>query len=81
MTTFIIFACSSEGVAARLYVRYVRYVHVRYVESTSLDDVPFWQLTQGDTRGDACWYHNWDGKVPNFGNWLGDGVREIILEA
>ena len=56
-------------------------VHVRYVESTSPDDVPFWQSTQGDTHGDACCYHNWDGKVPSFGNWLGDGVREIILEA
>ena len=52
----------------------------RYVESTS-PGVPFWQSTQGDTHGDACCYHNWDGKVPSFGNWLGDGVREIILEA
>ena len=56
-------------------------VHVLYVESTSPNDVPFWQSTQGDTHGDACCYHNWDGKVPIFGNWLGDGVREIILEA
>ena len=37
-------------------------VHVRYAESTSLDDVPFWQSTQGGTNRDSCCYHNWDGK-------------------
>ena len=56
-------------------------VHVRDVACTSRNDVPFWQSTQGDTQGDAFCNHNWDSKVPSFGNWFGDGVREIILEA
>ena len=56
-------------------------VHVRYVESTSPNDVPFWQSMQGDTHGDACCYHSWDGKVPSFGKWLGHAVREIIKDA
>ena len=56
-------------------------VHVRYVESTSPDDIPFWQSMQGDTHGDACCYYNWESKVPSFGSWFGDGVREFILDA
>ena len=56
-------------------------VHVRYVKSTSPDDVLFWPLTQGETHGDANCYHNLDDNVPSFGNQLGDGVRGIILVA
>ena len=49
-------------------------VHVRYVESMSPDDIGAWHSTQGDSYGDECWYHNWDGKVASFGTWLGGGV-------